>query len=46
MLIRMGKRILLFVVTNLAIVFMLTIVLQILGISGYVRVGGGSTLAR
>src|SRR4029453_15274026 len=40
MLISMAKRILLFVVTNLAIVFMLTIVLQILGISGYVRVGG------
>ena len=40
MLIAMAKRILLFVVTNLAIVFTLTIVLQILGISGYVRVGG------
>jgi heat shock protein HtpX len=40
MLIRMGKRILLFVVTNLAIVFTLTIVLQILGISGYARIGG------
>ena len=40
MLIAMAKRILLFVVTNLAIVFMLTIVLQILGISGYVRIGG------
>ena len=36
----MGKRILLFVVTNLAIVFMLTIVLQLLGLSGYIRVGG------
>jgi heat shock protein HtpX len=40
MLIPMAKRILLFVVTNLLIVLMLTIVLQILGISGYVRVGG------
>jgi len=40
MLISMGKRILLFVATNIAIVFMLTIVLQILGISGNVRIGG------
>ena len=40
MLIAMGKRILLFVATNIAIVFMLTIVLQILGISGNVRIGG------
>ena len=40
MLIGMGKRILLFVVTNLAIVFMLTIVLELLGVSGYIRVGG------
>jgi heat shock protein HtpX len=44
MLIGMGKRILLFVVTNLAIVFMLTIVLQFLGIAGYVRPGGGLDL--
>jgi len=35
----MGKRILLFVVTNLAIVLMLSIVLQLLGISGYMRAG-------
>jgi heat shock protein HtpX len=39
MLISMGKRILLFVATNLAIALMLSIVLQLLGISGYIRAG-------
>jgi len=39
MLIGMGKRILLFVATNLAIALMLSIVLQLLGISGYIRAG-------
>ena len=37
----MGKRIFLFLLTNLAIVVMLTIVLSILGVgSGYVGPGG------
>jgi heat shock protein HtpX len=39
MLIYMAKRILLFVGTNLAIVLMLSVVLQLLGISGYIRAG-------
>jgi heat shock protein HtpX len=37
----MGKRILLFVVTNLAIMVMLSIVLNLLGVAGYIRPGGG-----
>jgi heat shock protein HtpX len=37
----MGKRILLFVVTNLAIMVTLSIVLGLLGVSGYVLPGGG-----
>lgn len=37
----MGKRILLFVVTNLAIMVTLSIVLNILGIAGYIRPDGG-----
>lgn len=37
----MAKRILLFVVTNLAIVFVLSIVLSILGVGNYMRPGGG-----
>jgi heat shock protein HtpX len=36
----MGKRILLFVATNIAIMVTLSIVLSLLGISGYVRVDG------
>jgi heat shock protein HtpX len=36
----MGKRIFLFLITNLAIVAMLSIVLSLLGISGYVGPGG------
>jgi len=35
----MAKRVFLFVVTNLAIVLMLSVVLQLLGISGYIRAG-------
>jgi heat shock protein HtpX len=37
----MGKRILLFVVTNLAIMVTLSIVLNLLGIAGYITPGGG-----
>ena len=37
----MGKRILLFVVTNLAIMVTLSIVLSLLGVTGYIRPGGG-----
>ena len=37
----MGKRILLFVVTNLAIMVMVSIVLSLLGITGYYRPDGG-----
>ena len=37
----MGKRILLFVVTNLAIMVTLSIVLRLLGVAGYIRPGGG-----
>lgn len=37
----MGKRILLFVVTNLAIMVTLSIVLSLLGVTGYYRPGGG-----
>jgi heat shock protein HtpX len=37
----MGKRILLFVVTNLAIVVTLSIVLSVLGVAGYIRPDGG-----
>jgi heat shock protein HtpX len=37
----MGKRILLFVVTNLAIMVTLSIVLNLLGIAGYIRPDGG-----
>jgi heat shock protein HtpX len=37
----MGKRILLFVVTNLAIMVTLSIVLSLLGVAGYIRPGGG-----
>ena len=36
----MGKRILLFVVTNLAIMVTLSIVLSLLGVTGYIRPGG------
>ena len=36
----MAKRILLFVVTNLAIMVTLSIVLQVLGFTGYYRPGG------
>jgi heat shock protein HtpX len=36
----MGKRILLFVVTNLAIMVTLSIVLNVLGFTGYIRPGG------
>jgi heat shock protein HtpX len=39
MLIFMAKRILLFVVTNLAIVLMLSVILQLLGVSGYIKAG-------
>ena len=37
----MGKRILLFVVTNLAIMVTLSIVLNLLGVTGYIGPGGG-----
>ncbi|MGE3274998.1 MAG: protease HtpX [Vicinamibacterales bacterium] len=37
----MAKRILLFVATNLAIMVMLSIVMALLGIGGYIRPGGG-----
>ncbi len=37
----MGKRILLFLVTNLAIMVTLSIVLSVLGIAGYIRPDGG-----
>jgi heat shock protein HtpX len=37
----MGKRILLFVVTNLAIMVTLSIVLNLLGVGGYITPGGG-----
>ena len=37
----MGKRILLFLVTNLAIMVTLSIVLSLLGVTGYIRPGGG-----
>ena len=37
----MGKRILLFIVTNIAIVVMLNIVLAVLGVAGYIQPGGG-----
>lgn len=37
----MGKRILLFLVTNLAIVVTLSIVLNLLGVAGYIRPDGG-----
>ena len=37
----MGKRILLFIVTNIAIMVMLNIVLAVLGVGGYVLPGGG-----
>lgn len=37
----MGKRIFLFVVTNLAIMVMLNIVLAVLGVAGYIQPGGG-----
>ncbi len=37
----MAKRILLFVVTNLAIMVMLNIVLTVLGVTGYIQPGGG-----
>jgi heat shock protein HtpX len=37
----MGKRILLFLVTNLAIMVTLSIVLNLLGVTGYIRPGGG-----
>jgi heat shock protein HtpX len=36
----MGKRLILFLATNLAIILMLTIVLQVLGLSGNFRIGG------
>ncbi len=38
----MGKRILLFVVTNLAIMVTVSIVLSLLGVSGYIQPGGGT----
>src|SRR5687767_7281053 len=38
----MGKRILLFVVTNLAIMVTVSIVLGLLGVSGYIQPGGGT----
>ena len=37
----MGKRIVLFVLTNLAILVMLSVVLSILGVTGYIRPDGG-----
>jgi heat shock protein HtpX len=37
----MGKRILLFVVTNLAILVTLSVVLNLLGVAGYIRPDGG-----
>ena len=37
----MGKRILLFIVTNIAIMVMLNIVLAVLGVAGYIQPGGG-----
>ena len=37
----MGKRILLFLVTNLAIMVTLSIVLSVLGVTGYIRTDGG-----
>jgi heat shock protein HtpX len=37
----MGKRILLFIVTNLAIMVMLNVVLAVLGVAGYIQPGGG-----
>lgn len=37
----MGKRILLFLITNLAILVMLSIVLSLLGVTGYIRPDGG-----
>jgi heat shock protein HtpX len=37
----MGKRVLLFVVTNLAIMVTLSIVLSLLGVTGYIRPDGG-----
>jgi heat shock protein HtpX len=45
MLMDMGKRILLFVVTNLAILVTLNVVLAVLGVTGYIRPGGGLDLA-
>src|ERR671912_1537607 len=41
----MGKRILLFVLTNLAIMVMVSIVLSVLGVSGYIQPGGGTDYA-
>ena len=38
----MGKRIFLFVATNLAIMVMASIVLSLLGVSGYIQPGGGT----
>src|SRR5258708_20350384 len=37
----MGKRILLFVATNVAIIVTLSIILRLLGVAGYIRPGGG-----
>ncbi|HUE88196.1 MAG TPA: hypothetical protein VMO26_19145 [Vicinamibacterales bacterium] len=37
----MGKRIVLFVLTNLAIMVTLSIVLSLLGVAGYIRPDGG-----
>jgi heat shock protein HtpX len=37
----MGKRIFLFVATNVAIIVTLSIVLRLLGVAGYIRPGGG-----
>jgi len=41
----MGKRIVLFVVTNLAIMVTVSIVLSLLGVSGYIQPGGGTDYA-
>src|SRR5688500_4300232 len=38
----MGKRVLLFVATNLAIMVMVSVVFAVLGVSGYIRPGGGT----
>ena len=42
----MGKRIFLFIVTNIAVVLTLTIVLSVLGVGRYVEIGRASCRER